>query len=158
MGAIKELSKNNPFNIPNYEVRDFQRKRVYTAEENCSFWKEPFSLEPQEVIDIVKDISSWADIHEPRSLFERPIQMKRQVPSNMAFAAPDLVCLPLFACNKPFICHEMAHVISYQKGPNDHHGPNFVKVYLDLIHSFMGQAEEDELRSELSKAKARVGA
>ena len=42
MGAIKELSKNNPFNIPNYEVRDFQRKRVYTAEENCSFWKEPF--------------------------------------------------------------------------------------------------------------------
>lgn len=158
MGTIKELEKNNPFNIPNYEIKDFQRMRVYTAEENCSFWKEPFYLKPQEVIKIVKEISSWANIHEPRSFFNRTPQMKKQVPPNTAFAAPDLVCLPFFAWNRPFICHEMAHVISYQKGPNDHHGPNFVKVYLDLIHSFMGQAESDELRSELSKTKVKVGA
>ena len=156
LGGVKKT--NNPFNIPNYEVRDFQRARVYTAEANCSFWKEPFSLEPQEVLEIVKAISSWADIHEPRFFSKRPLQMEKQAPANVAFAAPDLVCLPSFACSKPFICHEMAHVISYQKGPNDHHGPNFVKVYLDLIYSFMGQAESDELRSELSKTKVKVGA
>ena len=158
MGIVKELDKKNPFNIPNYEVRDFQRTRVYTAEENCSFWKDPSFLQPQEVIDIVKDISFWANINEPRSCFERPLEMEKQVPTTMAFAAPDLVCLPLFAWNKPFICHEMAHVISYQKGPNDHHGPNFVKVYLELVSFFMGQAERDELHLELSKTKVRVGA
>jgi|TARA_R110000824_G_scaffold250617_1_gene439369 hypothetical protein len=158
MGKIREPHKKNPFDIPNYGVRDFQRARVYTAEENCSFWKDPSSLKLQEVLDIVRDISFWAGIKEPRSFFERPLQMEKQIPTNVAFAAPDLVCLPLFACNKPYICHEMAHVISYQKGPNDHHGPNFVKVYLDLISSFMGLAERDELRSELSKTKAKVGA
>ena len=173
MGLLTSISKDimakqklcdtkktyNPFNIPNYTVRDFQRKKVYTAEEGCSFWKEPLFLTPQEVVDIIEAISKWANINQPRSCFEEATaELAIPVPSGAAFAAPDLIFLPTFAWNKPFICHEMAHVISYQKGPNDHHGPNFVKVYLAIIKSFMGQGEWDELRLELTKTKARVGA
>ena len=153
----REKKTYNPFNIPNYAVRDFQRKRVYIAEECCSFWKEPISLAPQEVLNIVKAISEWADISKPRSFFEKSSGIDIPVPAHVAFATPDTIFLPTFALNKPFICHEMAHVISYQKGPNDHHGPNFVKIYLALVKSFMGEGEWDEIRLELTKTRVKVG-
>ena len=57
MERIHEVHKGNPYNIPNYTVRDFQRTQVYAAEERCSFWKEPHWLAPQEVIQTVQAIS-----------------------------------------------------------------------------------------------------
>ena len=157
MEQIHEVHKRNPYNIPNYTVRDFQRTQVYSAEERCSFWKEPHWLDPQEVIQTVQAISNWADISEPRSFLKKSSEMGVPVPSAIAFATPDIIFLPAFAWNQSYVCHEMAHVISYQKGPNDHHGPNFVKTYLNIVNFFIGPTECDELLTELSKNQVQCG-
>jgi hypothetical protein len=42
----------------------------------------------------------------------------------------------------------MSHVINYQLGPADHHGPNFAKVYLEVVHEFIGEEEYQELKNQ----------
>ena len=49
-------------NIPNTHVRDFQRKKVYRAEEKCSFWNIATVLDIQKVEMLVRLISEWAEI------------------------------------------------------------------------------------------------
>ena len=44
-------------NIPNPTLRDFQRKKLYQAEESCSFWNEIQILSSFRVKHLVKKIS-----------------------------------------------------------------------------------------------------
>ena len=55
-----------------------------------------------------------------------------------AFGQAELIFLPRWAKTKQTICHEMAHVITDQKGMMDGHGPNFCGVYLHLVKKFVG--------------------
>ena len=127
--------------IPNVHVRDYQRKKVYDAEEQCLFWKDGIVelLSLSEMKQLVSDISHWASITPPE------IQIQHtSIPT--AYATADAVVLPFDkAHSKPFICHEMAHVINYQNGPADHHGPNFTGTYLSVVKNFIGRNASTEL-------------
>ena len=129
--------------IPNLHVRDFQRKRVYDSELECSFWDNVFILPIEEIEQLITNISVWAGIERP----DLSVQGHEDMP--VAYATPTEIVLPFpITQSKPFICHEMSHVINYQLGPADHDGPNFAKVYLEVVHEFIGEEEYQELKNQ----------
>ena len=127
--------------IPNPHVRDSQRKRVYEAEERCTFWSSFDILPFSKVESLVTSISQFFNIKSPSIDIGDPDYF------STAYATASTIVLP-FPLTKsvPFICHEMSHVINYQLGPADHHGPNFAKAYLEVIKQFMGEQEYRELK------------
>ena len=137
-------------NIPNLHVRDFQRKRVYDAELNCIFWDNISILPIEEIETLITDISLWANIAKPM------LSVQGHEDMQVAYATPDEIVLPFpVTQSKPFICHEMAHVINYQLGPADHHGSNFAKVYLEVVNTFIGKEAYDELKKAFDHLRVR---
>ena len=137
-------------NIPNLHVRDFQRKRVYDAELNCIFWDNISILPIEEIETLITDISLWANIAKPM------LSVQGHEDMQVAYAPPDEIVLPFpVTQSKPFICHEMAHVINYQLGPADHHGSNFAKVYLEVVNTFIGKEAYDELKKAFDHLRVR---
>lgn len=135
--------------IPNPDVRDFQRKRLYEAEEVCSFWKALKILPLREVNELVHNISKSFVITPPELITEG-----HAIPT--AYATPKEIVLPFPIClSIPYICHEMAHVINYQLGPADHHGPSFSSTYLRIVKKFMGIEAFTELRRAFEITKVR---
>ena len=133
--------------IPHSNVRDFQRKRVYDAEELCSFWNTLQVLSLKEVKELVRLISAKFVIQAPDLITEG-----HHDDLFTAYATPTEIALP-FPISKsvPFICHEMAHVVNYQLGPVDHHGPNFSSVYLKIVEKFIGNEAFTELKKAFVK-------
>ena len=127
--------------VPNLHIRDYQRKRVYDAEERCGFWNKLNILLLSQIQLLVSEISEWSDIPRPK------IYTGDDKYPFTAYATMYKLVLP-FPISKsvPFICHEMSHVINYQRGPADHHGPHFAKAYLEVVNQFMGYLEFVELQ------------
>ena len=137
--------------IPNPSLRDFQRKRLYKAEGSCNFWKDLKVLSMSKVKDLVKEIGLWADITPPTI-----VHTTRKNARYLAYATASEIVLP-FPLSKsiPFICHEMSHVINYQRGPADHHGPNFATAYLEVVRQFIGHTEYGELKESFKSFKVK---
>tara|TARA_Y100001951_G_scaffold68041_1_gene54951 strand:+ start:762 stop:1253 length:492 start_codon:yes stop_codon:yes gene_type:complete len=142
--------------IPNRHVRDFQRNTLYDAESKCSFWNN-FSILPiDDVHTLINDISKTFGIKKP--IVKLSSCDFSQVAVNdillvsgtePIYATQSKIVLPFpIAQSRPVICHEMSHVINYQLGPADHHGPNFAKVYLEVVHEFIGEEEYKELKHQ----------
>ena len=137
-------------NIPNLHVRDFQRKRVYDAELNCIFWDNISILPIEEIETLITDISLWANIAKPM------LSVQGHEDMLVAYATATEIVLPFpITQSKPFICHEMSHVINYQLGPADHHGSNFAKVYLEVVNTFIGKEAYDELKTAFDHLRVR---
>jgi len=130
--------------IPNAHVRDFQRQRVYNAEEQCNFWQDGLRNPPlggDEVEALVAKIALWASIKQPNILYEAPSKIP------IAYATHDSVVLPFDrASSLPYICHEMAHCINYNSDNADHHGRHFSLTYLNLVKQFISRTASVELR------------
>ena len=143
-------------NIPNRHVRDFQRNNLYDAEAKCPFWNELSILPDQEVYKLVTLISNWFGIKEPKvklstcDFSQLDIKdLSLVAGEEPIYSTQSKIVLPFpVAQSRPVICHEMSHVINYQLGPADHHGPNFAKVYLEVVHEFIGEAEYQELKNQ----------
>ena len=144
--------------IPNTHIRDYQRKKVYDAEEQCMFWHTNPEISQIDAEKLIHSISTWADIKQPilytgnkRTI---PTTIRRRLAKYIAYATPTYVAIPSNVIKRtPFICHEMSHVINYQKGPADHHGPNFTKTYLQLVEKFIGEKEKQELQQSFDRKK-----
>jgi len=136
--------------VPNPHVRDYQRKKVYDAEELCSFWNKLDILSFSKIEDLVDRITKLFGIKLPSIYFgdkKSPL---------IAYATTTKLVLP-FPISKsvPFICHEMSHVINYQLGPADHHGPYFAKAYLEVVKQFMGNSEFVELQQAFDTKRVK---
>tara|TARA_Y100000310_G_scaffold249252_2_gene255291 strand:+ start:2078 stop:2533 length:456 start_codon:yes stop_codon:yes gene_type:complete len=139
--------------IPNPTLRDFQRKKLYQAERTCGFWNNLQTLSSRRVKALVKDIGSWANIDLPKISYASHKNAR-----TVAYAtAVDLVLPFPLAKSVPFICHEMSHVINYQRGPADHHGPNFASAYLEVVNEFVGQKGYEELKESFRRYKVKCG-
>ena len=145
--------------IPNAHVRDYQRQKVYDAEEQCVFWYNYNEVSQAETEQLIKDISTWAGINTPTLYTDNintPHGIKQRLAKQMSYATPIYVALSSNAVGStPYICHEMAHVINYQRGPADHHGPHFAAIYLNLIATFIGEKERTELQHSFDKAAVK---
>jgi len=144
--------------IPNAHIRDYQRKRVYDAEEQCMFWYNNPEISQTKAEQLINSISTWAEIKQPilytgnkRTI---PSSIRKRLAKHIAYATPTYIALPSNVVTKiPFICHEMSHVINYQKGPADHHGPNFTKTYLQLVEKFISEKAKQELQKSFDNKK-----
>ena len=91
--------------IPNTHIRDYQRKRVYKAEDSCLFWGDTQIMTREQVEDVVYKISQWAEIKPPK-ITEDGHEITYATKDKISFTYPALKTLP-------YICHEMSHVINY---------------------------------------------
>ena len=136
--------------IPNPEVRDFQRKKLYDAEDLCTFWNHLNILSLEEINLLIKNIAAHFVIKPPMLITEG------HGSSLVAYATATELVLPFpIAKSLPFICHEMSHVINYQHGPADHHGPNFATTYLLAVKNFMGLKAYSELLYNFADKKIK---
>jgi len=137
--------------IPNPHVRDFQRKKLYEAEVFTSFWSSFKILSRPKVKHFVKEISDWAGIETPKVTYETSIKNGR-----VAFATMSSLVLPFpLARSIPYICHEMSHIVNYQRGPTDHHGPNYAKVNLEVVKEFISEDAKQELQTSFDEHKVK---
>lgn len=142
--------------IPNIHVRDFQRNTLYEAESKCSFWNNFSIISSLEVHTLINAISKTFGIKKPlvklSSCDFSQLDIKDLslvAGEEPIYSTQSKIVLPFpVAQSSPVICHEMSHVINYQLGPADHHGPNFAKVYLEVVHEFIGEEEYQELKNQ----------
>ena len=59
------MQKNWIGDIPNANVRDYQRKRLYNAEDSC-LWGDMIIMTHKQVEELIYKISQWAEIAPPR--------------------------------------------------------------------------------------------
>ena len=78
--------------IPNAHIRDYQRKRVYDAEEQCMFWHDNPEISQTKAEQLINSISTWAEIKQPilytgnkRTI---PINIRKRLAKYIAYATP----------------------------------------------------------------------
>ena len=124
--------------IPNTHIRDYQRKRVYKAEDSCMFWGDTQIMTREQVEDIVYKISQWEEIKH-HEITEDGHEITYATKDKISFTYPALKTLP-------YICHEMSHVINYNGTDADHHGENFAGMYLEVVKHFIGNQAYKDLK------------
>ena len=131
-------------------MKDYQVKQVYKSEDEIDIFNNSRLLSKQEVEEYVKQFSIWADIEIPSIFCKDEYHV-----NDIAKGSAGEIFLPVFAQNPWYICHEMSHVIldSWEHIENDHHGPKFCCVYLELIGWVLGR----EIKQNFRKAFLRNG-
>ena len=134
-------------------MKDYQVKEVYKSEEEIDIFHNGRILSREEVEEYVKQFSVWADIEPPEISCKDEYHVS-DVPQGSA----NKIFLPVFAQNPWYICHEMSHVIldSWENITNDHHGPNFCYVYLELIGWVLGRETKKTFRNTFSKNGVKI--
>ena len=131
--------------IPNTHVRDYQRKRLYQAEDSCMFWGNTKVLTYEQTVNLISRVSSWAKI-EPPNIIEDGHYPMYATPEKISFSYPSLKILP-------YIIHEMAHVINYNSENPDHHGKHFCGIYLELVKHFISEGSYKDLIKAFKRYK-----
>jgi hypothetical protein len=140
--------------IKNRMIRDYQRTKVYTAENTAlGFYKDTMTFEEavevslrllnsNMVADMINDLEH---VTPPCEVFEIRSGDKR---STCACANSEYMRLPKGTRNLPTICHELAHVLTIDNStePNyAYHGEEFCEVYLKLVQKFIGDDAHTDL-------------
>ena len=134
-------------------MKDYQVKQIYKAEEEWPLFNNGQLLSKDEITEFVTQISIWADIKVPKIICKDEYHS-----GDIALGFEDKIFLPVFAQNPWYICHEMSHVILYnwKHVENDHHGPNFCYVYLELIAWILGRETRNKLRELFIKNGVQI--
>tara|TARA_R110000787_G_scaffold149669_1_gene263631 strand:- start:1379 stop:1798 length:420 start_codon:yes stop_codon:yes gene_type:complete len=134
-------------------MKDYQVKEVYKSEEEIDIFNNGRLLSKDEVSEYVKQFSIWADIETPNIFCKDEYHV-----TDVAQGSAKEIFLPVFAQNPWYICHEMSHVIldSWQHVENDHHGPNFCYVYLELIGWVLGRETKKTFERTFLKNKVKI--
>ncbi len=133
--------------IPNTHLRDYQRKRVYDAEDSCMFWGNTEILTREQVEILIQKISEWAEITPPM-IVEDGHEITYATKDKISFTYPTLKTLP-------YICHEMSHVINYNGSNADHHGKHFAGTYLEVVKEFIGSNAHNDLIKAFRRHKVK---
>lgn len=143
--------------------RDFQKTKVYTAEDLAL--KRPDKTPDWPIPDIKLWIDNnilvsgwWIDRFRIDSIEVRDGSGKRNASAHYADWS---IRLPRWARTKGIVLHEVAHLAVEDLAHLHHyevssHGPEFCFVFLKLIEQFLGQAEANELFLEFSRSKIRM--
>ena len=134
-------------------MKDYQVKQVYKSEEEIDVFKNGRLLSKHEVGEYVKQFSVWADIETPNIVCKDEYHK-----TDIATGSAEEIWLPVFAQNPWYICHEMSHVIldSWDHVENDHHGPNFCYVYLELIGWVLGREVKRTFRNVFLRNEVKI--
>lgn len=132
--------------------RDNQRRKVYKAEKFFCFPNprpEPMSLD--ECYDFAKMVLD--DVGCYKALIIKDGRGCRSAWADW-YTSRVMLTLPKFARNKRIILHELAHCLvdnTYQA-----HGPEFCRVYFELVKRFYGAKEAGELLYAFKMGRVKV--
>ena len=142
--------------IPNKEITDYQRDRVYHAESQCKFWKEFIYMTAEDVKELIQAIAEWGGVRTPvvkladQECFEgvQHEDLWLVTRAEPIYSTKTKIVLPFpVAQSLPIICHEMAHCLNYNSDNPDHHGPYFCGMYLQIVKQFICVDEYLQLRT-----------
>lgn len=138
--------------------RDTQRARLYRAE------KPSGGLHPRPEFDRAREVQAWVN-RITRSRWWRGrfprcgwINVKdgrgRRVACGTRYWNHGEVRLPRWSRSRLVILHEVAHCV--QPRGTASHGPEFARLYLDLVRRWIGPEEAARLREGMRRERVRV--
>ena len=129
-----------------WNFKDYQRDNVYQAESDWGA-QNGQQLSNAQSRRLVQAISKHYKL-KPIKAFVKAKNRHVEI-SGIATGRSEFVRLPYWAMTTSTICHEMAHVITQQRGIFDGHGPIFAGFLVELTHKFMGRTEGTDLQWNL---------
>ncbi len=137
---------------PRAGCRDHQRSRVYRWEQSCVFPHHPERLSLDECRRLVEEAYRWLEPAASQRPGWRPPRVGDGRGRRHACGSREVIRLPRWARTAPIVLHECAHGVTPDK-----HGPFFVRVYVELLHRFLGMPRE-ALLAGLAEARIAVAA
>jgi putative metallohydrolase (TIGR04338 family) len=134
-------------------VRDSQRARLYDAERALRGGRRFVTVgECQAYVDDVLG-SAWWQARFPR-VREIRVTDGRGRRHAGAFVESRRIALPKWARNERVLLHEVAHHAT----PRDAaaHGPEYARIYVDLVHAFMGERAARRLLAAFEAHRVNV--
>jgi predicted SprT family Zn-dependent metalloprotease len=137
-------------------MRDFQKQRLYDAENDTLMWEQKFSdhMNKEETVAFVDKIacSQWWRNRGGRHKVEIYIGRAHC----RGHALPEYISLPTWACFPMYILHELTHLLLYdQTGTEMHHTRPFCKMYLQMLKHWLGTNAEVDMRACFRKHKVK---
>jgi len=130
-------------------VRDFQRSRLYKWERSQSWWEgndwaTPGSMSLPQCKALIKRATKRYGAWMPSVRDGRG--------NRNASGSASVIKLPRWARSMPVVLHESGHAINSQRGTNgapygDKHGPVFLRLFIQLLATYMKLDEADLVRS-----------
>lgn len=134
---------------PSARPRDFQRARVYRWERVCVHSDTAPAMSLDECRALVEQV--YVDRERPgRRRSWSPPTVTDGRGRRHAGGSREVIKLPRWSRRRTIVLHECAHGLS-----DDGHGPEFMRVYIDLLADFAGMDGDALLRSAL-QARLRV--
>lgn len=120
-------------------MRDSQRSRVYAWERSQSWWQ--IAARGSRYTEVPSSVVRPLSLPECEAYLSRvlhkagawPVEVVDGRGSRAARALAWRIALPVFGRTRPVMLHEAAHAIAAQRGRDDKHGPQFVRIYIDLL-------------------------
>jgi putative metallohydrolase (TIGR04338 family) len=134
------------------EYRDKACKGVYAAEDALQEAGPRFKRlkDVQSYVDGVCASQWWQQRFELRS-----VEVRGSPQKGVAYADKKRIHLPYWGRKPIVVLHELAHLV--QPEETKAHGPEYVRLYCDLVREFMGQEVFSSLLAGLRSRKVRIG-
>lgn len=156
---IENFEKGPPYGAcrrKSSSPRDSQRAKAYAWERTLKTWKEESPLSKEDGMKFLSEVCSTLNIKSPPTIkFWGTYQGCRARGNEITFSSS------MF--RKQIILHELAHcIINYIKFKDKRerfqgHGPEWMKVYINLMSQFLGYDKEELIKSaQLHKLKVKT--
>ncbi len=138
--------------------RDSQKSRVYRSEASVSVWGKEMIPDISDVQYYVNRVvqSAWWRSRFPEVTYI-DVHTSRACRGH-AYARQRRITMPPFSRHPLYILHEVAHIASDHDGEyktRASHGPEYCRVYLDLVGQFIGEDVAEELRLSMDANKVK---
>jgi len=134
------------------EQSDAHAKAVYAAEDSLGQMGQEFSRikDAQRYVDEVCASAWW------RQRFARlgAVEVRGNGEARDAYAKNGKVHLPRWGRKQAVVLHEMAHLV--QPDNSKPHGPEYLRLYCDMVGEFMGAQAALALAKALHERKLRI--
>lgn len=130
--------------------RDFQRRRVYTWEQQNVLPHLSKLVSLQECRELVEQAYLWWEKPSKMDFDWKPPTVTDGRGRRHACGSREVIKLPRWSRSRPIVLHECAHGMS-----DDGHGPKFVAAYVSLLVHFT-DLDKSELLESLTKSGVQI--
>ena len=129
-------------------IRDSQRSKVYCAENVISGKRFDDIKELREYVKRICNSSFWKKLNGYPSVLVQDGRRRRKACAYDRYS----ISMPVWARSEAVTLHELAHtLVNFNKKPVADHGREFVKMFLKLVHHYMGKEEYILLRDSFKE-------
>jgi putative metallohydrolase (TIGR04338 family) len=149
-------------------MRDTQKSKLYAAEQVLGKHDVYFKrlADIQSYVDKIVASDWWQE----RSKYKSVVVLLGRKDSGKAFASrhgryngtyyasPYIVLPGPWAATHSVVLHELAHVVHAHSYNEQAHGPEYAKVYIDIVQQFKGSYSARQLRESFEQGGVKIAA